>query len=131
MAKIRLRRLRKTSPLAKTTFTLSIQTVGNSQTDLAVDSFLPGFAFQIVAVQHFAEAVTATADYNVTCGGRSAVNNQVPTAATRAAATLSTTAANLLGTNAEAVVLQATTDGSGAFTGLKVRVTIVPQGTAP
>ena len=114
-------------PLTRQVITLSAPSVPISQTDQPYDSIVPGYAFRIVGVQHFAESITAAVDYNVTVGGRAAVDDQVPVEDVRGDATLGV-AANLAGSSTEAIVLESTTDGSGLAVGLKVHVTIEPQG---
>ena len=104
---------------------LSVDSVPISQADVLFDSFKPGYAFEVLAVQHFAESVTATADYDVDIGAVSALAaHEVPVADTREDAVLATAKAARRGTAAEALNLRCTTNGSGLFVGLKVRVTI-------
>jgi hypothetical protein len=118
------------SPLAQRTIDLSVGAVAISQADVLQDSYLPGYAFEIVSIQHFAGALDAAASYDLKIGTTSALTAaEVPVAATREDAVLNATLANLKGGATDAINLHATTDGSGTFTGLKVRVTIRPQGT--
>ncbi len=118
------------SPIARETIKLSVQTVAISQNDVKVDSFKPGYRFQVVGVEHFAEDVAATASYDVKIGTTSVLNAAaVPVADTRGDAPLHGTLANLQGEASEEINLHVTTNGTGTFTGLKVRVTIRPQGT--
>lgn len=113
------------SVLLERTYVLSVQSVGNSEADTLFDSIKPGFEFEIVAVEHFAEAVTATADYMVKIGTTDALAaREVPTADTREDAGLHATEANLRGDETDEINLHATTDGTGVFTGLKVKVTV-------
>lgn len=117
------------NPYAQETIVLAVDSVGNSETDTLFDSYVPGYAFEVVGVQHFAEAVTAAASYDLKIATTTALTAaEVPTAATREDGALSATKASLRGTAAEALNLHATTDGSGLLTGLKVKVRIRPQG---
>jgi hypothetical protein len=104
---------------------LFVDDVPISQANVLFDSFKPGYAFEVLAVQHYAEAITAAADYDVDIGAVSCLAaHEVPTAVTREDAVLATAKSARRGTAAEALNLRVTTDGSGLFTGLKVRVTI-------
>ncbi len=118
------------SPLAQEAILLVVQTVAISQNDVKADSCKPGYPFQVVSVEHFAEDIAATASYDVKIGTTSALNAAaVPVADTRGDAALSGTLANLQGSASDEINLHVTTDGTGTLTGLKVRVTIRPQGT--
>lgn len=118
----------KDSPILEKDLVLEANDVGNSESDALLDSIKPGFAFKIKSIQVFAEAVTATADYMVKIGSTDAMSSrETPTAATRGDATLHGTEDNLIGTDSEEINLHATTDGTGTFTGLKVKVTIRPH----
>ena len=103
-------------------------TPGEAVTSGLFDSFVPGYAFEIVDVQHFAEEVIATASCIVKIAARDAVSAITPTSGARGTATLSTTPANVVGTAAEAINLHCTTNATGLLEGLKVHVTIRPQG---
>lgn len=117
----------KNSPLARNTILLSSPSVPISQANVLYDSFVPGYAFEIVDVQHFAEGVTAAADYDVDIGAASALAaHEVPTADTREDAVLATALASRRGSATDAINLRCTTDGSGLLVGLKVHVTIRP-----
>ena len=105
--------------------TLSVDDVPISQANVLFDSFKPGYAFEILAVQHYAEAVTAAADYDIDIEAVSALAaHEVPTAVTREDAVLATAVAARRGSATDAINLRVTTDGSGLFTGLKVKVTL-------
>lgn len=107
---------------------LEANDVPNSASDALMDSFKPGYDFIIKSIQVFAEAVTATADYMVKIGTTDAMAaRETPTADTREDATLHGTEANLIGGADEEINLHCTTDASGDFTGLKVKVTIRPH----
>ncbi len=119
------RHFEKDAAFLRKTIMLAVQAVGNSETDTLFDSFKPGYRFKILAIEHYAEGVTAAADYNIKIGTVSALAAvEVPTAATREDAVLNATAANLNGSATDVINLHSTTDGSGDFTGLKVKVTI-------
>lgn len=106
---------------AEQVITLAVQSVGISESDTLFDSFVPGNKFDVLSVQHFAEAVTATASYTVKIGTAAATSATTPTADTRGDATLT---ASVRGTATDALNLHCTTDGTGAFTGLKVKVRV-------
>lgn len=97
-------------------------------TGVLFDSYVPGYAFEILGVQHIVDGIVATATCMVQIAARDAVAAITPTAATRGDASLSGTAANLVGTGAEAINLRGTTNATGELMGLKVHVTIRPQG---
>lgn len=104
--------------------TLHRAAVGANQADGLVASFAPGFDFEIVDVQHFANNVTATANYMVKIGTTNALAGAtVPVADTRGSAALHGTAANRKGKAADAINLHVTTNGTGAFADLSVIVT--------
>lgn len=121
--------IHRDSPLAKRDVVLSVQSVGNDEAATLFDSYKPGFPFEVVGVQHFAEAIVATASYDVQIGSTSVLAAaEVPTADTREDGVLSATWANRLGGAADELNLKCTTNASGTLTGLKVKVTIIPQG---
>ena len=108
---------------ARHEISLGANDVAISQTDILQDAHQPGFPFEIVSVEHFADGVTAAADYMVKIGTTDALAAvTVPVADTRGNATLHATRANLLGTATGVINLHATTDGSGLFVDLRVRV---------
>lgn len=114
------------SVLALRHIDLIAPSVAANKADTLVDSVVPGYPFEIVKVQHFADTVTATASYNVKIGATAALNAAaVPVAATRGDATLGTA---LRGDADDAINLHATTNATGAFANLRVRVTIRPTG---
>lgn len=99
-----------------------------SQSDVLMDSFLPGFPFEIVAVQHFADAITAAATYMVKVVAVDALAAETaPTAVTRGDATLHATVANRRGGATDPINLHMTSDGTGVMTDLKVRVVFQRQ----
>lgn len=109
------------------TVTCEIGSTATSQTGLEVDSFTPGFPFEIEAVEAYCTAITATASVDCLIGSTSALASAItPVAGTATAGTLSTTRANRRGSATDVVNIQYTTDGSGALTKGKVRVTIRP-----
>jgi len=119
----------KTSPLAYRDVLLCVDAVTTGQAAVKFDAFKPGFPFEVVSVQHYAEALVANASYDVKIGTTSVLNAlEVPVAATREDGVLTSTSANLRGSATDVINLHVTTDGSGEFTGLKVRVRIRAQG---
>lgn len=129
MSTIQDRDVHQQANVAKEYITLGRGTVAANQADVKVDSFKPGYAFEIVSVQEFGSAVTATATYDLKIGTTSALSGaRTPVANTRGDATLSATAANKRGTAAQELNLHVTTNGTGAFSNLSVRVGIRPRG---
>lgn len=121
--------MKENSILKEKTFVVSVQTVGSDEDDTLFDSIKPGYHFEVVAVEHFAEAVTDTADYMVKIGTTDALaGRETPDADTRADATLHATEANRRGGPSDEINLHVTTNASGAFTGLKVKVTVKAAG---
>jgi len=113
---------------AQHTVLLGAKDVAISQTDILQDAFLPGFPFEIVAVEHFATDQVNTITYMVKIGTTDALAGETGvTDLTRGDATLHATRANVLGSATDVINLHATSDGSGTFTGLKVRVTFKRQ----
>lgn len=109
---------------AKHLVVLGAKDVAISQADILQDAHKPGFPFQIVAVEHFATDQVDTATYMVKIGTVDALAAETGvTDLTRGDATLHATLANLLGAVGDVINLHATTNGSGTFTDLKVRVT--------
>lgn len=107
--------------------TMPIGATATSQTDLEVDEVTPGFNFEIVRVQVHATAVTATASVNVLIGSTTALTGAItPTAGNVVSGTLSTTAASRRGSSTDSIIVQYTTNGSGAITNGKVRVWVRP-----
>jgi len=122
------RHFKKDAGFIRQTIALGSPSVPISQADVLHDAYKPGFAFKIVAIEHFAESVTAAADYDVKIGTTSALAAaEVPTADAREDAVLNATAANLNGSATDVINLHCTTDGSGLLVGLKVKVTIRPH----
>lgn len=129
MSPVTDRHFEKDASFIRETIVLGTPAVAISQADVLFDSFKPGFAFEIESIEHFAEAVTAAASYDVKIGTTTALTAaEVPVAATREDAVLHATEANIRGTATEEINLHCTTDGSGLLTGLKVKVTIRPTG---
>lgn len=109
-------------------YELSVQSVTSGETDTLFDSVDVDYPFEVVEVESFVEDVTAGADFDVKVGGTSCLDAvHTPTADTREEPTLSGTASDLQGADGDAIALHATTDGTGALTGAKVRVRVVPQ----
>jgi hypothetical protein len=102
---------------------LGANDIAISQSDILQDAHKPGFPFEIVRVEHFTDAIAATATYMVKIGTTDALAAETaPTADTLGEATLTTTLANRKGSATDVINLHATTDGSGTFTDLRVRV---------
>jgi hypothetical protein len=97
------------------------------QTDLEVDSCIPGFAFEIVRVTARATAITATQSINVKIGTTTALASPLTVvAAVDTAATLATSKAARRGGAAEEINLEYTTNGAGVITNGRVTVWIRP-----
>lgn len=86
-----------------------------SQAGVVAFSHTPGHKFQITKVSTYCLNVAATVSANLLVGVRTAAA-LTWTAATESAATLSTTVANVRGSESEAITLQYTTNGSGVLT---------------
>lgn len=112
--------------VARKIVVLEANDVPISQTDLLKDSVLPAFGFIVEKVEVFAESVTATATFQVLIGTTALCAATAPTAGQLDQVTLTATAAQKKGAATDALNLQVTTDGSGLFTGLKVKVHIRP-----
>ena len=105
---------------------LFVDDVPISQTGQIYDSAIPGFAFYVEKIEHFAEAVTATATFQAFIGTTALVAASTPVADTLTQATITATEAQRKGTATDDLNIKVTTDGSGLLTGLKVRITIRP-----
>lgn len=105
--------------------TLSRAAVAASQTALLIGSVKPGYAFEIVGVQHLVGTVTGTASYQVKIGTVAATTATTPVAATRGDATLSTT---VQGTATSVINLHATTASGAALAEAGVIITLRPLG---
>lgn len=86
-----------------------------SLTAAVIFSFLPGYRFQITRIRSFCRVKAGTVTATVKVGTRTAASITF-TSATELAQTLSTTLANLRGTESEAITVEITTDGTGALT---------------
>ena len=116
-----------TANFAKECITFVIPATSVGQTDLEVDSCVPGFAFEIERISVMATAVTATASVNVKIGTTSALSSVItPVAGTDTAGTLSSTLASIRGSDSDAINVEYTTNGSGVITNGRVRVWIRP-----
>jgi hypothetical protein len=120
-----LENVKADNPIAQQTITMGAMSIPISQADVLFDSFKPGFAFEIVGIEHFAADQVDTASYIVDIGTTAACTATTVVDDTRGDATLT---ANVLGTAAHEINLHCTTDGSGTLTDLRVRVTIRPVG---
>lgn len=99
----------------------------NSQSDLEVDEVIPGYPFEVVAVEVHATAVTATISCDVKIGTTSVLASAItPVANTATAGSLSATRSARRGTSTSVLRLHYTSNGSGAATALKARVWIRP-----
>jgi hypothetical protein len=100
--------------------------VGNSETALLADSFVPGHGFYVEKIEHFCEDITANFSYIVLIGSTALTGATVPADITRADATITASVAERKGSKTDAINLTVTSDGSGAAVGAKVRVHIRP-----
>lgn len=121
--------LAESAGVAREYITLRPVNVAASAAGTKIAAVKPGYAFEIVGVQHFVGTVTATASYDVKIGTTSALSAAaVPVAATRGDAALGATTAARKGTADDEINLHATTDASGALSDVQVIVVIRPQG---
>jgi len=97
-----------------------------SQTGTVYDSTVPGFGFYVERIECIIETITAALTFQVLVGATVLCAATAPTAETLAEVTITGSRADRIGTAAEALNLQVTTDGSGVGEGLKVRVHIRP-----
>jgi hypothetical protein len=102
-----------------------------TQSGVLFDAVTPGYAFEIVGAEFICEEVQATATIQLKAGSREAVAAVAPVANTLTTATLTTTAANKVGTASEAIGLYVTSNAAGYAKGVKVHVAIRPQGLRP
>jgi hypothetical protein len=116
----------KGAGVARLPVTFHKDDVAISQADAKVAAFKPGFAFEIVGVQHFAAGVVAAASYVVKIGATAAISATTPAAGARGDATL---AAAVSGGAGSEINLHVTTDGTGTLTDLTVVVLIRPTAT--
>lgn len=124
---VRDAKMLSTDHSAKKCLTMSVGTSATGQTDLEVDSIVPGFNFEIVRVTGYATAVTATQSVNVKIGTVTALASALTlVAGTDTAATLATSKAARRGSSTEAINLEYTTNGTGVITNGRVRVWIRP-----
>lgn len=107
--------------------TCEIGATATGQTALEVDSFIPGFNFEVVRVEAYCTAIAAAATVNVLIGSTTVLTGAItPVAGTATAGTLATSKAARRGSSTEAVNVVYTTDGTGSLTKGKVRVWIRP-----
>jgi hypothetical protein len=116
----------KAAGVARLPVTFHKDDVAASQADAKVAAFKPGFAFEIVGVQHFAAGVAAAASYTVKIGTTAATTATTPAAGARGDAAL---AAVISGGAGDEINLHVTTDGLGSLTDLAVVVLIRPTAT--
>lgn len=125
------RHIDKNAKVAQRTIAFAVDDVGAGVADGLRGSFVPGYAYEIVGVQHFFRSVTAVCSYMVKNGTTAALSAAaVPVTATRADASLHAALANRRGTKTDAINLHLTTDGGGAAEEGTVYVTIRPRGLA-
>lgn len=99
-----------------------------SQTDAKVDFIVPGVPFEITGVDTYCLTKTGAVTADVKIQTTSALATAAAfTAAARVPAALSTTLANIRGGSTDAINIHYTTDGTGALTHGRVRVTWRPQ----
>lgn len=115
----------KNSRTVEKTLTKEIVTAV-SLTSAVVFSFTPGYKFVIERIRTFCRTKTGTVTAVVKVGTRTAASITF-TAATEVAQTLSSTLANIRGSNTEAITIELTTDGTGALTNGNVTITFRPR----
>lgn len=98
-----------------------------SQTGVVAFKYTPGYAFRVVRVRSYALAKAGAVAGKVKVATREAVAALSFTTATEVGQTLSATDANVLGTSAEALSVEYTSDGSGVLTNGVVVIEIRPQ----
>jgi len=108
--------------------TLGPTDVAISQTATEYDEYTPGFAFEITKAEIYVIATTATASAIVNIGAVAATVARTTTAKVPAACVLATALAARRGSATDTIKLLSTTDGSGDYTGLRIRVTFRPIG---
>lgn len=124
---VRDQKMLSTDKSAYKCITMIVGTTATGQTDLEVDSVVPGFNFEIVRVEAYATGVTATASVNVKIGTVTVLTGAItPVAGTATAGTLTTTLANRRGSTTDALNLEYTTNGTGVITNGRVRVWVRP-----
>lgn len=102
-------------------------TTAISQTDTKAQSVIPGFKFEVVKVEVWASAVTATISAQVKIGTTSVLTGAVtPVAGTPTAGTLVSSRTSRRGSATDALNIEYTTNGSGAATNLRVTVWVRP-----
>lgn len=122
---VKAKHMDPTEDIHKRVVTLGPVDVPISQADVEFDQFTPGYAFEILGVEVYSIATTASSDVMVKIGSTDALAAAVadPAAKTPVAATLHATEANVRGSATDVIGLFVTTDGSGDNTGLRARVT--------
>jgi hypothetical protein len=113
--------------IAKELVTIALVTAV-SQTGVVSFKYTPGFRFRVVRVVAYCRVKAGAAAGVLKVGTRTAVTTVGFTTATENLQTLSTTIADLVGSAAEALSLEYTTDGSGVLTNGFVIVEIRPIG---
>lgn len=102
----------------------ALDSVGSGETDTVVITHTPGYRFEIVGFEVFAQAVTATASLTVKRGSDVALSASVtPVAGSEVKGTVKASGEQY-GDSDDAVSVEVTTDGTGALTGLQGRVLI-------
>lgn len=124
-----LKHFPKDSPVPLQTISFAVASVDKEAADVLLAAFQPGYAFEIVSVQHFFGAVTANASYDVKIGEDSALEDPAePADAEHGAAELAESYLDRRGGPSDIINLHATTDETGALEGGHVLVTIRPVG---
>lgn len=117
----------KTASFARECIRLVMGSTSVSQADVEFDEVTPGFAFEIVRVEAYATAVTATASVTVKIGTTAALASAItPVAGTATAGTLATATADRRGSATDVIRGHYTTNGSGVVTNGRIAVWIRP-----
>lgn len=122
-----LKRTDPANPAGWEQVALGVSSVGNNQAAVLAQSMLVQFAFQVLSVTAWAQAVTATASVDVRIGATSVLTGLItPSSGTTdpAAGTLVTSIAGRRGAAGTTLRLYVTTNGTGALTNLLVNVTL-------
>lgn len=85
-------------------------------TDAVIYEYQPSHAYQLVEVRSYCRTKAGTVTAAVKVGSATAVTTVTFTAATDVEQTVSTTLANVRGSDTEPIKIELTTDGSGALT---------------
>lgn len=98
-----------------------------SQAAVKALSMVPGYKFELVGVEVWATAITATISVDVKINGVSVLTGAItPVAGSRTAGVLVANRLNRRGSAAQALDVEYTTNGTGAGTNLRVLLTYRP-----